>query len=611
MKRWRVSLFLAGGALVTALPASSQRTPESLLPPGFGEPPTAQPQQPQPQQPGQQPVRRPDTQLEAPSPPPLPGLDSVSVENATDAEVQAMLEGLLGSAQEEEKSDVPDWARRSPETVGPLGPQNGGLAADAFGRSNGVFLAALVDRLDAPIPSRWTSILLRRTLLSHVPAPAGVDPVDWVAVRAALLLRMGEADGARMLVQAVDVDRFTPRMVDVAAETALATADPAGLCPLTELGRQKSNRPIWPLAEAMCAALEGEASRASALIDQHRRQEPAGDIDLLLAEKVIGAGENTRRAVTIEWDPVDMIDSWRFGLASATGLLVPDRLMNNAGQQMRAWQARAPLLPLEQRLVAYDAGASLGVFSSRTLIELYSLIGDMTDPADIRDTVADRLRQAYAGRSVDDRMTALRKLWDVETPVARHARMILTAGAAARLTPSADLEGDAPALLASMLTAGFDRYAARWSPVVGEMSGGDADRAWALLALASPRPLVDLSDSRVEDFADNDDSADSIRTKMLIAALAGLGRIPDNSAASLAADAGMRLDRTNRWTLLIGSAAQHRQPGTVALLAAVGMQTGDWRGVPPEYLFHIVRALRLVGLEYEARMIAAEALSRL
>jgi hypothetical protein len=41
------------------------------------------------------------------------------------------------------------------------------------------------------------------------------------------------------------------------------------------------------------------------------------------------------------------------------------------------------------------------------------------------------------------------------------------------------------------------------------------------------------------------------------------------------------------------------------------MQTGDWRGVPAEHLFHITRALRQVGMDYEARMIAAEAIARL
>jgi hypothetical protein len=41
------------------------------------------------------------------------------------------------------------------------------------------------------------------------------------------------------------------------------------------------------------------------------------------------------------------------------------------------------------------------------------------------------------------------------------------------------------------------------------------------------------------------------------------------------------------------------------------MQTPSWRGVPPEHLYRITRALRRVGLDYEARMIAAEAMSRL
>ena len=49
----------------------------------------------------------------------------------------------------------------------------------------------------------------------------------------------------------------------------------------------------------------------------------------------------------------------------------------------------------------------------------------------------------------------------------------------------------------------------------------------------------------------------------------------------------------------------------MALLAGIGMQTGDWRGTSPAYLFRIVRALRVVGLEFEARMIAAEAIARL
>src|SRR3546814_13449358 len=82
----------------------------------------------------------------------------------------------------------------------------------------------------APVISRWASILLRRTLLSEVNTPANVNGADWAAERAWLLLRMGEADAARMLVQSVDPAAFTPRMYAVAMQTYLATAAPAGLC---------------------------------------------------------------------------------------------------------------------------------------------------------------------------------------------------------------------------------------------------------------------------------------------------------------------------------------------------------------------------------------------
>jgi hypothetical protein len=40
------------------------------------------------------------------------------------------------------------------------------------------------------------------------------------------------------------------------------------------------------------------------------------------------------------------------------------------------------------------------------------------------------------------------------------------------------------------------------------------------------------------------------------------------------------------------------------------MQTADWNRLPPFHLYHIVAALHRVGLDPEARMIAAEAMMR-
>jgi hypothetical protein len=601
MKHWRNKLVLLGGAaaLAAALPALSQETetPESLLPPGFEDPATVPP---------------PETNTAAPPATPTP----TSPDAPASPEIQTVIEDAaaedleaLAALEPEPPIEIPDFARRPTDVVGVIGPADWGVPTDGFGSADGRFLSTLMRRIDAPLPSRWMSILLRRALISRVNAPAYVHPVDFVAERAWLLLRMGEADAARMLVQLVDVDQFTPKMFAIAVQTALATADPAALCPLVGPGREVSDEPVWPLADAMCASLAGDAGRASSLIEQARRRSGLSSIDVTLAEKVVGAGANTRRAVSVQWDDVDELNSWRFGIASSTGLEIPEQLMRGAGAHVHAWQARAPMLPLEQRVNAAQTAASLGVFSNTSLVEMYSLIADSTDPSEMRDSVGGRLRAAYVSRDLRARMNALRDLWDDggNDPLLRHARLILTATAASRLPPRQDLAEDAPELIASMLTAGFDSHAARWSAVAEATDGEDGDTAWALLALASPRPRVDISAGRISTFQDNDKSADDVRTRLLVAGLTGLGRI----GGDVAEDLGIALSAQNRWTRLLERAAERRQQGTVVLLAAAGMQTGGWAGVPPANLYRIVNALRRVGLEYEARMIAAEAVARL
>lgn len=614
---WRTrGLLLAGAAaLLAALPAlgqdRDQPAPKSLLPPGFGDnqnlpPPAPKQDRPASPRPGPAPAGPSAAPAPAPSAPaaPVPEGNAAADEIAGNA-VGDVQEVQVDQAQVPRPTNyfnVPAALVRPVDAVGPLEPGNFGFGEGAFGARGGPLYLALIQRLAAPLPSRWTSILLRRALLSRVAAPAGVQPVDWVAERAALLLRMGEADAARMLVQAVDVEQYTPRMIEVAAQTALATSDPAALCPLVGPARNLSNDPIWVLADGMCAALDGEPARATALIDQVRGQ--AGtSVDVQLAEKIVGASAETQRAVNIQWDNVGEINPWRLGLASATGLPVPDRLMNGAAPQLQAYLARAPMVPVEQRLHAAEVAAGMGVFSSHSLVELYSLVLDEADPTEVNGSIGARLRAAWIAPDLAERMNAIRGLWTENVPpTERYARLILTAGAAARIAPSADLSGDAGELIASMLSAGMDREAARWAGVVEQ--AGQGDRAWALLAIGAPRPVVG---DRLDAYVSVDDSPDHLRSQLLAAGMAGLGRIGGEQAAG----AGFRLAPDDVWTRAIDDAARDRAPGAVALLAGVGMQVRSWRGVTPTYLFHIVRALRAVGLEYDARMIAAEAVARL
>ena len=87
--------------------------------------------------------------------------------------------------------------------------------------------------------------------------------------------------------------------------------------------------------------------------------------------------------------------------------------------------------------------------------------------------------------------------------------------------------------------------------------------------------------------------------------------MPERESASLAQDHGFNLGTASRWSRAIDAAAARGEKGSVALLAAVGMQTADWNRLPAFHLYHIVGALHRVGLDPEARMIAAEAMTRL
>lgn len=606
--RWRNSLAVAGLtsalAIAALYPASGQRSPQSILPPGFGEP----------EAPPEKSATKPPTpekgapKTSEPQPAEIPLAIPPAATDAGDAQTTGELETALdnvSSAVVEPVTEAQPEIRRPVEGVGLLDVGDGGLSTNGWSATDGRFLNGVIMRMRAPIASRWMSIALRRALLSRAATPTNIAPADWVAARAWLLVRMGEADNARALVQGVDSGNYTPWLSTVAMQAALATADPAALCSIADSASSLDKGGAWLLARAMCSGLAGESGTASALVDQARDTGKARGVDVLLVQKVIGVGSNARRSTTIQWDDVEKLNVWRFGLATATGVAIPERLMGTVGPQVRAWQARAPLLSPESRVASADWAATLGVFSNAALVDLYSSIYDNADPADRSGTTAAILRTAYTGDPAA-RVDALKTLIGGadDNRLQHYARLILAARAAALLAPS-DGASAADALVASMLSAGLDLQAARWAGTV--TTGG---LGWALLAVGSARPPFAINGGAVSSFRGGDASADGLRTQFLFAGLAGLGRIAPNEIETLARELDVPVGRATRWTQALDQAVAAKAVGTVVLLCAAGMQSYDWRDVPAAHLYHIVSALRAVGMEPEARMIAAEALTR-
>ena len=611
--RRRTKLFaaLAAGAaaIAIALPVLGQDAPQSLLPPGFASPPKVAPApsaaraQPQP---GVSVAPAPTATPAGPAPTPSAAADEAVAESSPNLLPSDIAK--LAAAEANPPEEMPAAAKRSLALVGttPL------YGTDAFGDADGRFLVTLMRRLQAPIASRWAEIMLRRALVGATPAPSGEGQADWVADRAALLLRLGEADAARMLVQRVDVERFSPRLRRVAIESALATSDPQGLCPLPEGDEQVGGQAAWPMVRAMCAALAGDTATANATIG---RGPPNDPIDHPLAERLVAAGGGGRRDIQIQWAAVDSLTDWRFGLASALGIVIPQNLLDGAPAWYEPCLARAPMLSAQDRIGPARVAAALGVLSSADLVDLYGRVMDEAGDQDT-DSPPGRLRAAYRGEDDDARLSAMQALWDAAANGEggerdRYAASILTARAAAGITPSSDQKDDVAALVASMLAAGLDLQEERWANVAEATGGSDGDRAWSILAVGSRRPVVAIDANRVRAFADRAGTAGVQRSALLISALAGLGRLSDADAAKQASRLGVTLGQATPYGAALRRAVAGGQRGTVALLVAVGMQSPKWTGVPAADFYQMISALRAVGMESEARMIAAEAMTRL
>ena len=585
-----LALALIGGAGLAS--SRQQSAPESLLPPGFNDPVAPAPA---PRPGGPAPAAPPTSDQYVP-PPPIPGVtDTAAVPPLATPEETPEIDPA--------EYELPPSATRSLGDVGAIGPDSGGIAADGFAGANGAMVERLMRRLDAPIPSRWLSIALRRALVSRSVPPSGVNGADFAAERAWLLLRMGEADMARALVQSVDIADYTPKMHQIALQAMLATADPAGACPFAETASQLSYDRAWPFVRAMCASLSGEGQEARTMLRKASRN--GRSLDALLAQKVVGAASQGG-AVTIEateWNGVDQLTAWRYGLATATGVAIPEPLLDGARAQVAAWRATAPMVPPADRARYAEVAAAMGVLSSEALVDLYGEIEASDDGNSAAAALARDLRSADTDGSADQRVAKMRDIWGTNgASGSSYARLVLTARAAGRLKPDAKYADDSGRLIASMLSAGLDLAALRWRTVAPAGSDG-----WAMLALANPRPIA-VDGASVGGFPAGNSGQ---KAKMLLAGLAGLGRLPAAQVEQLAQSLDVKVGAQNSWTRAIDTAAERREAGTVLLLAAVGMQTPNWRGVPPEVLYHSVAALRAVGQEGTARMIAAEAIARL
>ncbi len=622
--------LLLGGAVLALCSTfvMAQDAPESLLPPGFDEPTptpapapapsaapapaptrstgTAAPSTPaQPSVPNVQPIPSGPSASSAPSPSRSTGgstpagarLPSLSELEALDPDE---LDELLGLKP---RYDIPPAARRAMTQVGVLSREEGGLPFASLANQPESLVRASLTGIKGPLISRWGHIMARRAYASRLTAPSGMEPAEFAGLRAAALNTLGEYRVSRALVQDVDTGNWDDAMTDAGLEAYIATSDITGACPVVQSKGGERDDPQWKMLQSICYAFAGQGARSQANLNNAFRDKIAPQIDVLLAQRYAGAAGQGRRAINVEWDGVEDMNPWRYSLAVAVGAELPENLQNNDSPYYRIVSALNPALPLAQRVAGSQIAAERGIFSSRAMVNLYSRIAASSGVGGDAPATAAKLRDAYVASDPLTRIAAMRDVWG-GTEI-DYGRMVVTAYAAARITPSEDLNEHAEDLIASMLTAGLDADALSWGTVVAQ-----GTPAWGLLALAQPDRPSPVSEDQVDSYYGNDESANYRKSAFFVAGLAGLGRIESDVQAEYDEYLELGFGRQTRWSELISQAADVNNPALVAFLAAAGMQGESWDQMTPRHLFHIVSALSKVGMTAEARMIAAEAVAR-
>lgn len=498
--------------------------------------------------------------------------------------------------EQQQLSELNAW------TVGALSRANGALPSDLWARSDPAFLALAFDRLPAVYDSPAMLMLTRRVLLSGADAPRGDADVA-ARKRFEALGRMGAADELSTMASGAGAASTDVAIAQYAAQAELARAQRVQACNRGRAAVVGDQAPPFLLRlRAYCAAVGGDRAAADLALELARTQN-AADAWYTGAVAAAGGAPGARppaarydNALAVQLSIAGHLRPGPNPLANSSTLALVALARNNESPQPQRAQAAA---------LAFRRGA-LSVADTRTILA--------ATPAEITSAlppIATALRQVTAAPQSMEAATAI-------AGVLRGATAYADFAAAARFF-KADIAAlqSAPDAASALL---FARAAlATGDAQLGQRLVASARQAGADEAALAPldAALVALTGAR------NDQGTMAMQRRIDRAAaqqaraaardvtiLAALGAPMDGSVqAFLLANPPQGGTRAESGAMIaLASAVERGSIGDGALLAVSAAGEGGPARLDAESVERIIRALRGLRLEDEARRVAAEAI---
>lgn len=515
--------------------------------------------------------------------------------------------------QEPAPMEVQQISELNAWSVGALSRANGALPSDIWNRSDPAFLAAAFDRLPANYESPATMALARRVLLSGAEAPRGGDADVAARKRFEALGRMGAADELATMASGAGSAATDVAIAQYAAQAELARNQRAQACNRGRAANVGEQVPPFLLRlRAYCAAVGGDRAAADLALELARAQNAA---DAWYSGAVAAAGGAPgARPPAARYD-----NSLAVQLSIAGGLRPGPNPLANASTLALVALARNEQAPQPQRAQAAALAFRRGVLSAaETRTILAATPAEITSALPPIVTALRRIQPLPTAAGPEAVSVVALENARAIADVLRQSTAYADFAAAARFF-RADIAGlqSAPdaasaVLFARAALAAGDVQLGQRLVASARQAGGDeatlAPLDAALVALTGARN--DQGSMAMQRRIDRAGAQNARAAARDVAILAALGAPLEGSVQTFlitnAPQGGARADSGSM--LALASAVERGAAGEGALLAAAALGEGGPARLDAESVERIVRALRGLRMEDEARRIAAEAI---
>ena len=530
--------------------------------------------------------------------------------------------------------NVEELGQLDPDSLGTLKIEDGGFGALMWDGSPRRKIERLLPKLPTRSTSRTMRDLMRRLLLSTARAPAGEPLVpgqkDLIGIRLGLLSAMGDLSGVSSLVKEVPSSAHTTRLLRSEVDALFMRNDNAGVCSLVAGQIGQVETPYWQKAFIFCQSLAGEHDKAALGASLLRE---TGDNDKIfngLLEQLSGLGAYKVASLA---DPKPL----HFAMVRAAKTALPADVTASNNPAILRTIATSPNARPELRLDAAERAESMGALKTEVLRQLYAGVTFSEKALENPLTTADSQRNPLS------RALLYRKAL-VENVPAASAEVLARAFKLGRdggrlpslarvylpilrtINPTQDFVWFSKEAIRALLTAGDLESASQWFDMLKNAALLDEN---ADQTLSKIRPLARLAGA-IDDTEWNASSLtkwwqvsnaeqeeNPVAPEIIRAQAALLYNLLDSLGDTVGdTEWGPLLDGPPQSTVIMPQPALWRsldiattnlRVGETILLSLLVLGEAGPAQANPTVLHKVIKSLRNVGLDREARALAVEA----